>query len=155
MQDIARALDTLTILIDANQKRMKLYLSLVKKLDDHGLRPLFVQQAELSKRFIAILSTWRSAYGGFALSSQNEKSGPGWFQLKSLLDLGRRSVLAQCEAQEEEIIKQYKSAIRTPAIPVATLTDIQQQALELEKALGKFRILRERPAAEREVLARL
>jgi uncharacterized protein (TIGR02284 family) len=155
MQDIARTLDTLNILIAANSKRNKLYHSLCEKPEHHELRPLFANYAEQSRRFITALSTWRSAYGGFTVAEQKESWAGPWSQMKSLLDFGlRRSVLVQCEAQEEEISKLYKSAIRTPLMPAATLTDIQHQSREFEKALSKLRLLRERPAAAREVLVR-
>ena len=150
MQDIARTLDTLNALIETNVKRSKLYHTLAEKPEHHELRPLFANYAEQSRRFSNALSTWRSAYGGFAIPEKKS----AW-SLKSLLDIGlRRSVLIQCEEQEEETLKLYKSACRESFLPAATQADVQQQTREIERALSKVRLLRERPAAIREVLVR-
>jgi uncharacterized protein (TIGR02284 family) len=150
MQDIARTLDTLNALIDTNVKRSKLYHSLAEKPEHHELRPLFANYAEQSRRFSTALSTWRSAYGGFAIPQKKSS-----WSLKSLMDFGlRTSVLVQCEDQEEETLKLYKSACRESFLPAATQADVQQQAREFERALSKLRLLRERPAAVREVLVR-
>jgi uncharacterized protein (TIGR02284 family) len=155
MQDITRTLDVLTAMIEGNMRRNKLYQSLAEKTKQAELRALFTQYADQSRRFINNLSTWRSAYGGFSTMHSTTDSIGTWAQIRSLLDLGlRKNVLLQCEHLEHDILRIYKSAICMSCLPAPTSADVRQQYRELETALTKVHVLRERPASTREVFAR-
>jgi uncharacterized protein (TIGR02284 family) len=154
MQDIARTFDTLSVMIAANHRRSKLYHCLADRTENSELRPLFTHYADQSRHFVSSLSTWRSVYG-LATSEKGAGSFGPWSQVRSLLTLGfRQNMLAQCEDLEQEMIRMYGSAISMSFMPPATLTDVQRQVREFERALAKIRLLRERPAAARELFAR-
>jgi hypothetical protein len=146
MDDISRTIEALTSMIAVNNNRIKAYQALEHKTDTEHLKSVCKLHIDQSRRFIKCLSTWRAAYGGFAVADSDSQVSNGWAQWRSLLDFGlRRSLWKQCEDQEKEAQRIYLSALKNSFIPIATRTDIQDQAKGFEKALATFKHFSDQP----------
>lgn len=143
MELTSQITSALTSLIVANNKRIKGYQSLAKKTTEQEVKSLCTRYVSQSKSFLNNLSTWRSAYGGFARAEDEAGATSAWHQVRSLLGLaGERNMINQCKELEREILKKYKSAI--PVIPAAALVDLQLHIKEIEKALLRLQGLSEK-----------
>jgi hypothetical protein len=152
MEDISRTIHALTSMIAVNNNRIKAYQTLEHKTDKDYLKSVCKLHIDQSMRFIQCLSTWRAAYGGFAVANRDSRASNGWVQLKSMLDFSlRRSLWKQCEDQEKAALRIYESALRNSFIPGAAREDIQDQAKGFEKALATFKHFSDQPPSTHQV----
>jgi uncharacterized protein (TIGR02284 family) len=143
MENLAQSVVALSLLIEVNNKRVKVYLTVAEKTVRNELKALFNSYAEQSKSFSSNLATWRAAYGGFGLSDNTDRNGSVWEQLKSMLGLGRaKNPVRACEEVELDALKAYRSAVANSVLPTATVADVQKQTSEVEKALARLRALK-------------
>lgn len=151
MEDLNRTIYALTSMIEVNNKRMKVYRNLAEKMHNSDLRTLFRNYAEQSKTFSGELSTWRSAYGGFAMPQA--VGGSIWAQVSNLFDHWfSKNVASKCEEMELEAIKLYKTVMEKAFFPHDAAKDIERQSKEFDKALTKLRTLQENNRSAREEL---
>jgi uncharacterized protein (TIGR02284 family) len=154
MEDIARTIDALTSMIAINNKRASAYQSLANKTQRHEVKTMFSHFADQSKRFASGLSTWRAAYGGFGVADKKPASSP-WSQVRYLLGLNSgKNMITECEELEQEAIKIYKAAITMAFMPQATVTDIEKQIGEFQRALSKLRSIRDQSGVLEGLVAR-
>jgi uncharacterized protein (TIGR02284 family) len=146
MEDIARTIDALTSMIAINNRRASAYQAMAEKAQRPEVKTMFHHYSDQSKRFASGLSTWRAAYGGFGVA--DKKPGPSpWSQVRYLLGLNfGKNMITECEELEQEAIKIYKTAISMAFMPQATVSDIEKQIGEFQRALSKLRSIRDQSA---------
>lgn len=140
MEDINRAVSALASLIVAHNRRIGAYISLAKETSQEDVRAFCKRHVDQTKQFVSNLSTWRSAYGGYAKINDQTSSTGTWQQVRSLFGFSSgRAMIVRCEQLDRDTLKMYKSAI--PCMPAAGVADLQMQAKELEKALKRLQML--------------
>jgi uncharacterized protein (TIGR02284 family) len=144
MENLNQSIIALTSLIEANNKRVKVYQSVAEKTVKKELKALFTHYAEQSRSFSGSLATWRAAYGGFGFREEKNGHVSAWTQLRALLNIGRANKpVALCEEVEEDALRAYRMAVDNSWLPAATITDVQKQTREVEKALATLRMLKD------------
>jgi uncharacterized protein (TIGR02284 family) len=142
MQNASHSIVALTSLIEANNRRVRVYRSVAEKTAKKELKALFNYYAEQSRSFSGSLATWRAAYGGFGLPQENNGAPGIWAQLKSLLNIGgARNPVVLCQAVELEALRAYKTAVDNSLLPTATVADVQKQTREVERAIARLRTI--------------
>jgi len=136
MGSSSKVIFALNALLEVNQRRFHHYHSLAGKLEEGALKKLCQLYATRSTDFTAALNIWRAAYG---LSAYPEKKftvfSITWHQMKGVFNsIEKNDILEQCEIIEKDSLKLYKTAIDLSFLPSETLSDIQNQMHELERA---------------------
>ena len=143
MEDINKAVSALASLIVAHNERIRAYQSLADKSPSDEVKSFCARHIEQAKQFASNLSTWRSAYGGFAKIEAQSINFNAWHQVRLLFGFSvEKTIMNRCAQLDRETLKMYGTAI--PFIPGATLKDMQMQAKEVEKALRRLQELGER-----------
>jgi uncharacterized protein (TIGR02284 family) len=154
MEDLSRTIDALTSMIEINNRRASAYTSLAEKTQRNEVKSVFRHFADQARQFASNLSTWRAAYGGFAVSQKKSSAGT-WAQVRHLLGLNSgKNIITECEELEREAIKMYKATIAMAFMPPATTADMQTQVREFEKSLSKLRSIKDQTAVGGVLVAR-
>lgn len=147
MGDSAKATFAFSKLTEINSKRSARYTAAADKVKNIHLKIVFMNYAFLAQQLNVDLTRWISAYGVQAHQSENNMFSEAWEKIKEIFSADTE-VFSACEQQEEEALKNYRTALVLNFLPEASLKDVERQFREIQKIKDSLTNMKQRYAGE-------
>lgn len=136
-KDIPRVVFSLSLLIQANNKRASYYRGAFNKTSNAEMKALFAKLAEQSEGFAGDLTRWVKAYGATPAPVKKSAAVMAWEKLKNILMLDE-NLQATSGAIEEDTLKVYRTALTLSFLPGAAIRDVRDHVAQFERARKRF-----------------
>jgi uncharacterized protein (TIGR02284 family) len=138
-KDIPRVVFSLSLLIQANNKRASYYRAAASRTSNLEMQSLFVNFAEQSEGFVSDLTRWVKAYGATPAPVKRTAAVVAWEKLKNILTLNTHENLpASSGVMEEDTLKVYRTALALSFLPGAAIRDVREHVHQFERARKRF-----------------
>lgn len=142
-KDIPRVVFSLSLLIQANNKRASYYRAAANRSSNMELKSMFANLAEQSEGFAGDLTRWVKAYGATPAPAKKTAAVVAWEKLKNILMLDDLENLpASSGVMEDDTLKVYRTALTLSFLPGAAIRDVRDHVNQFERARKRFVNLR-------------